>query len=505
MKKLGYAAAVLILGYASLAFTQEDPNTNSPVPGVAGEPGAPAPRPDVTAEPVAPDSDRGAGAESAAPDPAPSIAVDPGAEPGAPAEEIEAVGAPTGEAPAEAAPAATPSAEAELTEPVSPGASPAAAAPAVETVETMETINATDGESGFKQVGESGIDTDLAAAVETDEEEEEVKPFGFYVGVSHGIGSGTFIKSNCPGTGAQPINDPAAELAAGHSCIGNRTANVSQSWDIRPKINFELLGHKLTIMARWLIDFEFTTPDSPAPQQVTPYDLSFYLIDPEVYKEPFTDITFNGTFRLFVPTSRESINVTSMIMGLQLYAGASRSIGPVDLGYTFGLRKNFNAHPVTKNVGATRMSDYGQAHGIEMQIPKGVPNTEWQVSNTFEVIWHPIEELSVGYSLLIYSNIKYNTHNTRDEWDAPLAQLGWQNGADYFWPTWEVAYNLTQGLSDTVDLPLDLSVALGATALHPVQGMNNEGFIAPVVFNTYSADKAPHNYSTIYLDLIGSY
>jgi hypothetical protein len=316
------------------------------------------------------------------------------------------------------------------------------------------------------------------------EEEPEGKSFGARAIMSHSVGSGTFVTS---------------------PYINNRTRYFDQSWDLYAMYRFEVFGHKLTTQARWPFLYQFTTPDTNPARQWVPSDLSFYLIDPEIWREPFTDIGVKGTLRVFVPTSWESINATKLITGVAAGVGLSRKINDFSLSYTFQVRKNFNASVVSMRNATARESDPVPAGGVGVQIPKGTPNTEWTIYNIFGVSYSPIEELTVGYSLLMYSNIRYNTFPSRDEYTSPNAQVGLQNASDWLWPTFSVEYAVTTAIADYVDLPIDLSVGVSASAMHPAQEPDNKGFLPPLVFNMFTSDKAANNYASLSLDITAEY
>ncbi|MBI3179420.1 MAG: hypothetical protein HYZ27_07140 [Deltaproteobacteria bacterium] len=315
-------------------------------------------------------------------------------------------------------------------------------------------------------------------------EEAEKKPWAVMVILDHAVGSGSFISD---------------------STLRASRAYVAQSWDIRPSYTFPVADHKLKLGGRFVVEYEYTTPDTNPARRFKPADSRLYLSDAELYVEQLTGITFNAAATLFLPTSYESINVNKRWAGLRATAGASRSIGPVDLEYALAATKYLNSDKYRTVYSDVLRDGEGELSGTsEPGTYLGGPaNTSFDIINSFGVTYNVTETLSVAYSLLIWNTFAYRDDavNSEDELASVNADAG-RGRTDMLWPSLEVAYRLDDVVKDI--LPFKLTVAGGITALHPAQTADNQGILWPVFYQAFGQNRAANNYGSIYFDLIGT-
>jgi hypothetical protein len=265
-------------------------------------------------------------------------------------------------------------------------------------------------------------------------------------------------------------------------------------------------------MARGVFEIELTQPDTNPSRRFKPGDVSLYVVDSEIYEEPLTEITFSLGARFFFPTSYESINVNRRWFGARLLAGATRSIGPVDLEYTFMTTKHFNSSKVTNAYSTiAREGDTNLAGGGAVRLARGFGTTSWDIINSFELGYNVTESLAISYSLLIWNAFSYNLTKELEERGIPCERYKAEDAdcgggrTDVLWPTLEVSYELDDLVETVVALPFSLTVAGGITALHPAQSPDNDGILWPWFYPAFADNRAAHNYGSLYLDLVGVY
>jgi hypothetical protein len=373
--------------------------------------------------------------------------------------------------------------------PPAPAAEPA---PAVEEVKALEVdIEAAKEKveelKGFEQVDGAAPNT-AAPAVAVSEAVADTQAFTVRLVTGLSVGTGGFME-----------NETLAE-----------TSNyVAQGWDLRPGYKFEAFGHKLKVSGRLLLDTEYTTPNNSTGRAWTPSDASVSLADAEIYKEAITDIKLSGSVGWLIPLSYESLNVTKRWGGLSMGLTLDRSIGPVDISYSLGFRKFFNSSYV-----AVRSADPASASSknpirsqgeTDVQTEEGATNTSFDLRNTIEVAYNVTEQLSVAYSLMFWNSWKYNVYPEADQYTNQNADVGRERGKDQLWPTLEVGYDATSLLKTVVDVPVEIALAAGITALHPAQYDGNRKIMWPTFYHSMANNQAANNYGTVYFQIDGTY
>jgi hypothetical protein len=151
---------------------------------------------------------------------------------------------------------------------------------------------------------------------------------------------------------------------------------------------------------------------------------------------------------------------------------------------------------------ATRDGDDGTLY-----VASGAPNTSFDLRNTVGVTFNATEQLSVGYSLVIWNNWHYlpEKNEQRDAYTNENADVGRQRGADMLWPSLSIDYDATDLLKMVADTPVKLAFSLGVTSLHPAQDANNKGIKWPFFYDSMADNQAANNYGSFFFDIDGTY
>jgi hypothetical protein len=316
------------------------------------------------------------------------------------------------------------------------------------------------------------------------------RPWGGLVVLDHSVGAGTFTSD---------------------STLRSSFAYAAQSWDIRPHYVFDVQGIKLKAAARILFEYEYTTPDTNPARRFKPLDTTFSVGAPEIYKEPWSEVSFNASARVFVPTSWESINIKKQWGGTGFTLGAQRFFGPLHVSYAFMMNKYFNSEKaqmtyssVCRGTDPCKPPPTGTSDPAT--FPGGPLNSSFAVMNSFGVDYSITETLSVSYSLLIRNFFSYSDKsvNVVDKNTSPFADAG-RGRVDQLWPSLSVDYVVDEWVKKVVDLPVSLSVSGGITALHPAQTADNKGIIWPVFYQAFGQSRATNNYGSVFFDIAGSF
>ncbi len=477
MKRYGVLAIALALGSSTAAFAQAEDEVKGDVKSDAQKEAAPKDAPpadDAKAKPQQqPAADADAQSE-AQPEKQQAPAAD---ETAAPAPEKSAEQAPAADDSSKSEQKALEHDMAKAHEAVE--AQKGEGAPAAAGFEEIKAAPVTDG-AGAAAASGTGVAT-------VAEELAEVKSgFSATVVLDHSLGTGTFLANDA---------------------LRSSDSYVAQSWDIRPSYAFTEWGHKLKATARFVFELEYTTPNETEGRRFKPADTRLYLSDAEVYKEPLSGVVFNAGVNWSLPTSWESINVRKQWSAFTGNVGAKRSIGPVDLSYSFGVTKYLNSSKV--KVARGQVAREGEAEILSsvsdpIQIQAGAANNNWLLNNSFDVSYNVTETLAVTYSLAILNYFKYTIAADRDQYTSINADPG-VGRADMLWPTLDATYALSSALGDKLDLPVKLYLSAGITALHPAQSDNNETIIWPVFVQALASNRAADNYGSFYFDITGTY
>lgn len=359
-------------------------------------------------------------------------------------------------------------------QPAAPAPAPEPApAPAFEEVKAAPVGGAADAAS----VGTS-------VKVEEDKDKKDDKPFGVSVTLEHSVGTAAFARNGY---------------------VRGSSRYIGQSWNVQPKYAFDFMGHRLTLSGRASLEIELTTPDSNPARRVSPKDMSIGLSDKELYKEPVTEISFNGGARYTLPTSYESINVKRQWAALSLSGKAARSIGPVDLGYSLAVAKYFNSsHVPLRTLSVARESLTSQTDPTQLGAGKGL--NSFSITNTVDAGWNITEQLSLSYSLGLVEGFKYRAAPAeRDEYTSILVDPSDLPRTEMWNYSIEVGYDLSNFVNETiVQLPFSLSAAFGVAASHSAQTANNS-IMWPVFAQAFGGNRAGDNLGSVYLSLTGSY
>lgn len=352
---------------------------------------------------------------------------------------------------------------------------------------------------GFSSLSEDSTGT--GPSLKKEEEEEKVKMgLSLDVSASHAATSGIFYRRT---------EDPA----------DGSYGSVTQDWSIMANYRFPFMGHKLKAQVWFPFSTELTHPNAANPERFRTSDTLVTLSDGALYKHDASDVTINGHARLYFPTSWRSFDGdTAYYTSARVGFGASRSFGPVDTSFSTYLRYTAHQTPFRRRrvdlpVRIARLTDGEFAD--EALIGSAGEQAPWSSGVSGSVGWNITEAMSLSYTLLWYGYMSAGTSlQVDDEFKSPNAQVGGNLKSSNFWPTLEWAYSLDELIGKEMDLPIKLSMAVGASALHPVQSANGDP-ILPLIFNTFvnngyanggqNVRPGPNEYGSIYLELKGSY
>ena len=340
--------------------------------------------------------------------------------------------------------------------------------------------------------GESRLEAKLSGTEGLD----SARPWGGVIVLDHFVGSGTFMSD---------------------ATLRSHFAYVGQSWDIRPHYVFDFQSIKLKAAARILFEYEYTTPDTSPARRFKPADTTLSLSAPELYREPWSEVSLNASIRWLLPTSWESINVKEQWGAAGFAIGAQRFFGPLHVAYSFAMYKYFNSEIARTTVGSVcplGASCYKAGRdappsgtGAEFSYPAGPLNYSFAVLNTFAVDYSISENMSVSYSLLIRNFFAYKDSNVNvaDSYCSPVGDCTERGQTDELWPSLSVDYVIDEWVKKAVDLPVSLSVSAGITALHPAQTKDNKSIMWPFFYQAFAQGRAADNYGSVFLDLAGSF
>lgn len=256
------------------------------------------------------------------------------------------------------------------------------------------------------------------------------------------------------------------------------------------------------------VDLEFSAPTHGGRRRFSLNDTTLRLSLPEFYKEPLSDIVFSAHAAFTMPTSVTSYLVKEQWLVASLGLAAHREVGLVD--FTMGLKAAVFAHgsPVSKSYGlapagcgiptsATLVEFTPTCDAQQVHLQAGFPNTFALVSTSYGVEVELFDHLSLAYHLGIHSYFHYGIPD--DSLRAENATSG-VTRHDFFSPSWTLSYPLSQKL----DLPLDLTVTLDASAFHRVLSSDQSAVIGPWVFNTFG-ELAANGYGSLSLGFSGGW
>ncbi len=272
--------------------------------------------------------------------------------------------------------------------------------------------------------------------------------------------------------------------------------------------NFELLGTSL----RAGLSFPFRVAlqdevNSNPSRRFTPFDSSLSLSAGSLFKdEDFTGINVSGSFAWAIPTSYESLNTRKKWGGLSTGLTFSRAFGDVNLSYSSSFFKGFHSSKIPlAPTEIYRASDLATVDGDVAFIERGFANTSFGFSQGLAVAYSFLDNFSLSYSVGIANYFKYDIVPDDDIYTPEGSDLDLTAGRiDSLNAAFVFTCNVASLLEDVVELPTSLSASLSASAAHPAQTPDNQGYILPLVFNNFG-NRAANNYSSISLSLSAAY
>lgn len=318
-------------------------------------------------------------------------------------------------------------------------------------------------------------DTQSMEEVITEEEEGEAKQEPFPVGATiiyeNAVGIGTFVGDEF-----------------------QRRPLWSMSLSMRPIVR---LGDSMSIIARLdiakdIIENADSTGTVKSQTLLSDTILTFNMAP--IVEEPVTGIKLSGWVDLLLPTSLLS-QYQSKILTARLGLGLSKEFGWVNLYYQTRFSKNFHKydHPVLSQpdggIATCLPSAGGALVDTDVCAPGGVANSSFQFMNRGTVEFVPYEGLSITVDFIAYNDFTYDV-NPDDALTNGNAVAG-RGQRDLTQGTFEVGYQVNPYLG----------VSLGTTTLQPPKTLDNEGFRFPF----FDFRTASNNFTTVYLDLVGTF
>lgn len=270
-------------------------------------------------------------------------------------------------------------------------------------------------------------------------------------------------------------------------------------WSLRAKLY--LFHKKLFVQAR--IDLiqpivDHADAETTENNQFTISDTILTIMSPAIYTEPVTGIRFGAWMDFLFPSSLEAQFTTRQLAWRTgVLIGKTFDIdaigGGVDLQYQFRFTKNFHESKSPRSM---------QAYIPGRTDAVGV-STDFGIMNRLIVTLSFLKDFYIGVDFIIYNNWHYDTAG---EVGCPedlaaidprctlrpgtAASPGERGRVDLSLMTLEAGYS---------PLPY-LTIALGVTTYQPAMKDDNSGLRAPLNF-----EDASRNFTTVYLDIIGTY
>ena len=128
---------------------------------------------------------------------------------------------------------------------------------------------------------------------------------------------------------------------------------------------------------------------------------------------------------------------------------------------------------------------------------EGFPNVSFALGAQSNLAVELFDHLSLSYGLGVRSYFKYAMVN--DSFTSGNAQTG-RAQRHYFNPSWTLSYPLSR----KIELPVELSVFLDASAFHSTLRADRRRIFIPAVFNTFGK-LAANGYGSLSLGVSGSW
>ena len=306
-------------------------------------------------------------------------------------------------------------------------------------------------------------------------------------GLSQVIGSGTFSQN---------------EYVRGSNDYVGQSFRLGFSY-----AGLEILEQPVRLSLNSSMDVEWTAPTHGGRRRFALNDTRMSLVIPELWTEPHSGMALSVNAAVLLPTSISSYRLKKQLFVATLgaYASGKWGIFSLDLGVQ-----------VSKYAGSTIGTYYGispagcglptSASAEEFTpdcssdlvgLQEGFPNVSVSIGSEVGLGVELFDHLSLRYNLGIRSYFKYSI--ARDGLSSENA-LGGVRRRDYFSPSWTLSYPLSQ----KVELPLELSLFVDASAFHHVRSTDNKRVFAPLVFNTFG-NLAADGYGSLSLGVSGSW
>ena len=326
-----------------------------------------------------------------------------------------------------------------------------------------------------------------AQDVTAQETKQERSDWSLNFGLSQVIGSGTFSQNQY---------------------VRNSSDYVGQSFSLGLAYRgMNLFEQPVTFSIQSSSDIEWTAPTHGGRRRVSFNDTRLSLRAPGILKEPLTGMVLGFKTSLLFPTSISSYRVKKQVLVATLGADLSGRWGILSLDIGF---------QASKFAGATIGTHYGirpagcglptsasseeftpdcSAELIGQQ--EGFPNVSVALATDFALSIEMFDHLSLSYGLGIRNFFKYSV--TEDELSPEYARGGVVR-RDYFSPSWTLSYPLSQ----KIELPIELSVFVDASAFHSMRKADRQRVFVPVVFNAFG-NLAANGYGSLSLGVSGSW
>jgi len=326
-----------------------------------------------------------------------------------------------------------------------------------------------------------GVGSDSTAEVQKTGDDTPFVDFGAVVIYENSLGIGTFVADD-----------------------DQRRAMWDMMWSLRPQL---YLFHKmLLVQAR--IDLNQPIIDNADAEtthnnEFTISDTILTITAPAFYKEPVTGLRFGAWMDFVFPSSLQS-RYADLLLGWRTGVQIGGTWGPVDVLYQFRFTKNFhsNATPTLPfsqyGPGATTGTGY-RNRGPGGELGEGI-STAFNLMNRLTVTVELPVNLYLALDFVIFNSFDYDLSD-QDQITDPVTGAVISLDQSQYAATGRGQSDLTQATLEFGWSPLKyLTVALGVSSYQPPFKDDNSGLRFPISFTEASA-----NFTTVYLDVIGSY
>lgn len=275
-------------------------------------------------------------------------------------------------------------------------------------------------------------------------------------------------------------------------------------WSVRAKL---YLFHKLMfVQAR--IDLNQPIIDNADAEttennEFTISDTIITVIAPSFYTEPVTGLRFGAWMDFVFPSSLAS-QYADLLLGWRTGVQIGRTFGPVDIMYQFRFTKNFHqgASPTLDfdryGTGATTGTPF-RGRGPGGEVGEGI-STEFNLMNRLTVTVEIPANLYFALDFIIYNSFHYDLSD-EDQITDPVTGAVIDLDSSPHAQSGRGQVDLTSATLEFGWAPIQyLTVALGVTSYQPPIKDDNSGLRFPFNFSEASA-----NFTTVYLDVIGTY